>query len=499
MNQQLHIRLQQLRSRLILLQPFFGFSALSLELIEDNTQPTMCVNGVWIKYNAEFTEKLSENEAMFVLAHEVCHCLLKHPYRRNGRDWQYWQLACDYAVNAVVDKCGFSLPEGALFDAKFEGCSAEQIYDLLKHQEAQKQQEQNQEDKEDSKDSEDDSQDDGTDGASDDSEGSDSDSEESQEDEGTDGASDDFEGSDSDSEGSQEDEGTDGASDDSEGSEDGSKGSDSDDGTDGASNGSEGSDSDSEGSQGDDGTEGASNTSDSSSQYPDFTGSDLRDYESSEDDQESGQLGTEDAWENIAVQADQVAKMAGKTSVAQSQIVKSSCKPNVDWKDELRRFVSQIKESVGSTWLRPNAMFRHLGLYMPDREKEDKLNLVLVFDTSGSTYLVRDLFISEMNSILSDLNVELRVLYCDTEVYDGGIVDEVSPEFKMLGGGGTSFVPPFDYVENEGIDCDGLIYFTDGWGDFPVKEESYPVLWALTKDWNRPTTGEFILISKYQR
>ena len=56
--------------------------------------------------------------------------------------------------------------------------------------------------------------------------------------------------------------------------------------------------------------------------------------------------------------------------------------------------------------------------------------------------------------------------------------------FARKGGGGTSFVPVFDWVEDriaEGEDVPQcLIYLTDGYGDAPEVEPDYPVLWVCT-------------------
>jgi predicted metal-dependent peptidase len=46
------------------------------------------------------------------------------------------------------------------------------------------------------------------------------------------------------------------------------------------------------------------------------------------------------------------------------------------------------------------------------------------------------------------------------------------------GGGGTSFVPVFKWIEENDIEPEALVYLTDMYGDFPSKAPSYPVLWG---------------------
>ena len=45
--------------------------------------------------------------------------------------------------------------------------------------------------------------------------------------------------------------------------------------------------------------------------------------------------------------------------------------------------------------------------------------------------------------------------------------------------GGTSFKPPFEYVDDNGITPVGLIYLTDLYGDFPDHPPGYPVMWWI--------------------
>ena len=58
---------------------------------------------------------------------------------------------------------------------------------------------------------------------------------------------------------------------------------------------------------------------------------------------------------------------------------------------------------------------------------------------------------------------------------------------KLLGLGGTDFRPVFTYVDKlikdrEFTHLKGLIYFTDGWGEFPKKKPNYDVAFVYIKD-----------------
>jgi predicted metal-dependent peptidase len=75
---------------------------------------------------------LTGEEWRFVLAHEMLHAALGHDRRAQGRDPYLWNVACDYVINGWLVAMGVGhLPEGALYDAKLTGLSAESVYDTL--------------------------------------------------------------------------------------------------------------------------------------------------------------------------------------------------------------------------------------------------------------------------------------------------------------------------------------------------------------------------------
>lgn len=122
------------RTRLLMNSPFFGTQSYMLRTQIDNTIQTLQTDGTSLWYNTDYLGSLSSLEQQFVLAHEVLHCVLLHPYRRGNRDPLEWNIACDYAVNALLKKAGFVMPEGGLYDRQFEGMSAEQIYSMRQNQ-----------------------------------------------------------------------------------------------------------------------------------------------------------------------------------------------------------------------------------------------------------------------------------------------------------------------------------------------------------------------------
>ncbi len=63
---------------------------------------------------------------------------------------------------------------------------------------------------------------------------------------------------------------------------------------------------------------------------------------------------------------------------------------------------------------------------------------------------------------------------------------------RIGGGGGTSFIPPFDYLADEGEKPETLVYFTDTGGTFPEDPPAFPVIWCCSESWCEPPWGEVI-------
>ena len=68
---------------------------------------------------------------MFILAHEVVHCLFSHGERRQGRDPHVWTLAIDYATNLLLADFGLEPTADCLLYRGYRGHTAEDIYDQL--------------------------------------------------------------------------------------------------------------------------------------------------------------------------------------------------------------------------------------------------------------------------------------------------------------------------------------------------------------------------------
>ncbi|MCG8428709.1 MAG: VWA-like domain-containing protein, partial [Chromatiales bacterium] len=90
----------------------------------------------------------------------------------------------------------------------------------------------------------------------------------------------------------------------------------------------------------------------------------------------------------------------------------------------------------------------------------------------------------EINALKGQLRARVTLLACDAALAEGAPwVFEPWEEFTLpetfKGGGGTSFEPVFEWVEQQGMQPESLVYFTDAEGAFPQQEPHYPVLWLI--------------------
>ena len=105
---------------------------LRLPLVSDNSIETMCTDGKVIKYSDDFVLKITNAECEGVLLHEGYHVILLHHTRMGNRNHKLWNIACDYAINNYIyDHTEFELPDGGLWDEKYNGMTAEKIYHIL--------------------------------------------------------------------------------------------------------------------------------------------------------------------------------------------------------------------------------------------------------------------------------------------------------------------------------------------------------------------------------
>jgi predicted metal-dependent peptidase len=108
--------------------------------------------------------------------------------------------------------------------------------------------------------------------------------------------------------------------------------------------------------------------------------------------------------------------------------------------------------------------------------------IVIAVDTSGSIDgVLLSQFTAEMRSIVEDMQPSTTdVMYCDAKVHRVDSFERGEAlTIEAAGGGGTSFAPVFEAVEQADEQPVVLVYLTDLYGSFPQDAPSYPVIWAV--------------------
>lgn len=95
-------RMVKARVTMLLKHPFFGSIATRLRLVEDKEIRTAATNGRDLIFNPDFTASLSDAQLVFLVGHEVGHCIFDHLTRRGDRDPQLWNMAGDYVINDML-------------------------------------------------------------------------------------------------------------------------------------------------------------------------------------------------------------------------------------------------------------------------------------------------------------------------------------------------------------------------------------------------------------
>ena len=71
-------------------------------------------------------------------------------------------------------------------------------------------------------------------------------------------------------------------------------------------------------------------------------------------------------------------------------------------------------------------------------------------------------------------------------------MDEFLQRTKLKGGGGTSHICVFDYIDQHKLTPRLFIGLTDLCSNFPTKKPPYPVLWVVPKVHDTPPWGKVI-------
>jgi predicted metal-dependent peptidase len=186
-------------------------------------------------------------------------------------------------------------------------------------------------------------------------------------------------------------------------------------------------------------------------------------------------------WQQRLAGAAQQALQAGKLGGSMARLVDHLLQPQLPWRMLLARYMTAIVRDDYS-YMRPS---RREGAAIFPSLRSTHVDLMIVLDVSGSVDDAElNEFLGEVNAIKGQIQARITLHACDTAlVSDGPWLYEAWEDIRLprefKGGGGTSFLPPFDWAERQDRQPDLLVYFTDAQGEFPKHEPAYPVLWLV--------------------
>jgi predicted metal-dependent peptidase len=444
------------------------------ETVKNISMPTAYTDGLEIRYNPAFMATMPNDEDIlkdgltFVLMHEVMHKVLFHcssiRVNRKYRNMEVFNLACDYAVNAMLKNLGFSIPKGNgfLYREDLADLATEEIYRILmgefieKAKQIKQQQQQQQ----------------GSQGQGCGGNGGGITIELPEDGSGSNSSN---QNSGNPSEGG-------GVVDVSSNPKRG-RGRPKKDQTGGQGNQKDQAGNGKGEQQGDGGESGSivpkgMKSFDDHSHWGDRIPSD--EEKAKEEERKEKQM----ANATLGRLANEIKdRYQGKLPGFMKRIMDEGAKNEYSFADAINRFVVNCIAPQQTTLRVPNYNLLSFG-YFPGMEKR-YLDMTIAVDTSGS--IGNDelkKFYDAISSTLKEFaSWHVDLLFCDAKIHNKLSIDNkegLSEAFakKIGGGGGTDFRPVFEAVEKTAI----LVYLTDGYGEFPKQEPCYPVIWVSLTD-----------------
>lgn len=215
-----------------------------------------------------------------------------------------------------------------------------------------------------------------------------------------------------------------------------------------------------------------------------------------------------DIRDKMETELETFSKEAAEDSKSLAEQIKIENRERYDYRTFLKKFCV-LKEEMQVDMDSFDYIFYNYGMELygnmpliePQETKEVKKieDFVIVIDTSMSckAQLVQK-FLEETYSILSQAEsfyrrFRIHIIQCDERVQSDVVIEDAKrlrdymEQFEVKGMGGTDFRPAFEYVnrllaEKAFQKLRGLIYFTDGYGTFPLKKPLYDTAFVFFKE-----------------
>ena len=182
------------------------------------------------------------------------------------------------------------------------------------------------------------------------------------------------------------------------------------------------------------------------------------------------------------------------------------------WQEELKAFLTRnLLPERQTTWRRPHRLYTAgiITHFMPFSQKKPGVKIIAVLlDMSGSCFNNKVIaeFASNVDTIQGVTGSEILLITFDHQVNEvinvsttGGSFSEKinNNEFAITGGGGTSFIKPFQEVEKHNVDV--VVVLSDGYGEFPqaTTVPEHKIIWGMTSKVIAPFGKTISLMTEY--
>ena len=111
-------RLQKDCIALMFYEPFFAYLLTRMKKKVDASIPVAAVSvkdsDITLYINPQGYLEFSLEERLFILIHEIMHVIFYHPTRKQKRKHDLWNIACDVAINQLINARYTKMPQGLL-------------------------------------------------------------------------------------------------------------------------------------------------------------------------------------------------------------------------------------------------------------------------------------------------------------------------------------------------------------------------------------------------
>lgn len=132
----MNIDIDKIKRRLLIKYPLFGSILANTNFIEDkncysNGVPTAGTDGDNVYYHPDALKSITDDQQVFLFAHEICHIAFDHIPRSEGKDLEIWNIATDAVDNAHLSNDGLPLTPGSVNMPEAINYTAEEFYEKL--------------------------------------------------------------------------------------------------------------------------------------------------------------------------------------------------------------------------------------------------------------------------------------------------------------------------------------------------------------------------------